>query len=71
MAYRVFKAVVGPLLRLLFRIRVDGLDRVPKTGPVILASNHTRVASRGEPTSQEPQALQVPRMAQRSPSAVS
>jgi 1-acyl-sn-glycerol-3-phosphate acyltransferase len=32
--------VAGPLLRLLFRPRLEGLDNIPATGPVILASNH-------------------------------
>jgi 1-acyl-sn-glycerol-3-phosphate acyltransferase len=32
--------VLGPLLKLVFRPRVEGLDNVPRTGPVILASNH-------------------------------
>jgi 1-acyl-sn-glycerol-3-phosphate acyltransferase len=33
-------AVVKPLMRVWFRIRVEGGDNVPATGPVILASNH-------------------------------
>jgi 1-acyl-sn-glycerol-3-phosphate acyltransferase len=33
-------AVVKPLMRVWFRIRVEGGDNVPKDGPVILASNH-------------------------------
>ena len=33
-------AVVKPLMRVWFRIRVDGGDNVPDQGPVILASNH-------------------------------
>ena len=33
-------AVVKPLMRVWFRIRVEGGDHVPATGPVILASNH-------------------------------
>ena len=33
-------AVVKPLMRFWFRIRVEGGDNVPKDGPVILASNH-------------------------------
>jgi 1-acyl-sn-glycerol-3-phosphate acyltransferase len=33
-------AVVKPLMRVWFRIRVEGGDNVPDQGPVILASNH-------------------------------
>ena len=33
-------AVVKPLMRVWFRIRVEGGDNVPGEGPVILASNH-------------------------------
>jgi 1-acyl-sn-glycerol-3-phosphate acyltransferase len=40
MAYKIFKAVLGPILRMLFKIRVEGIENVPKEGPVILASNH-------------------------------
>lgn len=40
MAYRIFKAVFGPILRLLFKVRVEGIEHVPENGPVILASNH-------------------------------
>jgi 1-acyl-sn-glycerol-3-phosphate acyltransferase len=32
--------ILGPLLRLIFRPQVEGLENVPETGPVILASNH-------------------------------
>ena len=32
--------VVGPVLHLFFRIRVRGLQNLPKEGPVIVASNH-------------------------------
>lgn len=32
--------ILGPLLRLIFRPRVEGLHHVPESGPVILASNH-------------------------------
>ncbi len=33
-------AVVKPLMRVWFRIRVEGGEHVPEKGPVILASNH-------------------------------
>jgi 1-acyl-sn-glycerol-3-phosphate acyltransferase len=32
--------ILGPLLRLIFRPQVEGLENVPESGPVILASNH-------------------------------
>lgn len=38
--YWVFKAVLKPLLKALYRIRVEGLENVPKKGPAILAANH-------------------------------
>jgi 1-acyl-sn-glycerol-3-phosphate acyltransferase len=40
MAYRIMKAILGPVLRLLFKVRVEGIEHVPTGGPVILASNH-------------------------------
>jgi 1-acyl-sn-glycerol-3-phosphate acyltransferase len=40
LAYRVVKAVVGPILLMLFKIRVEGIEHVPPQGSVILASNH-------------------------------
>ncbi|MEV6301024.1 lysophospholipid acyltransferase family protein [Actinoplanes sp. NPDC051861] len=41
MFYWLLKLVVlGPLLRLLFRPKVEGLGNVPRSGPVILACNH-------------------------------
>src|SRR4051794_27720135 len=40
MAYWVLKAILTPILRFLFRIRVEGLENLPKKGPAILASNH-------------------------------
>ena len=40
MTYWLVKAVIGPVLRFFFRVRVEGLDNVPSSGPAILASNH-------------------------------
>src|SRR3954451_12795280 len=40
MTYWVLKAVLTPLLRFFYRVRVEGAEYVPKNGPVILASNH-------------------------------
>ena len=38
--YRLMRRLVGPILRRYFRIRVTGLERLPRTGPVVLAINH-------------------------------
>ncbi|WP_243224980.1 1-acyl-sn-glycerol-3-phosphate acyltransferase [Microbacterium sp. CIAB417] len=38
--YALGRAVIGPLARLVYRPRVEGRDNVPRTGPVIFASNH-------------------------------
>lgn len=38
-AYRVAKAVMAPVLRRLFRVRVEGLHHLPR-GQMILAANH-------------------------------
>ena len=41
MAYFILKnLVLGPLLRLVFRPWVRGMENIPSSGPVILASNH-------------------------------
>ncbi len=41
MFYYVLKYVLlGPLLRLFFRPRIEGLEHVPATGPAIIAGNH-------------------------------
>jgi 1-acyl-sn-glycerol-3-phosphate acyltransferase len=40
MLYWAVKVVLTPLLRLGFRIRVEGRAHVPRRGPVILAANH-------------------------------
>ncbi|WP_319127722.1 MULTISPECIES: lysophospholipid acyltransferase family protein [Streptomyces] len=34
------KAVLGPIMRLMFRTRVEGVENIPGNGPVILAGNH-------------------------------
>ncbi|HEX6501459.1 MAG TPA: lysophospholipid acyltransferase family protein [Micromonosporaceae bacterium] len=41
--YSFAKATVAPLVRQVWRVRVTGLDHIPATGPVILASNHLSV----------------------------
>jgi 1-acyl-sn-glycerol-3-phosphate acyltransferase len=38
--YGVLHRIVPPMLRAIWRPRVSGRDRVPRTGPLILASNH-------------------------------
>ena len=40
MAYWVVKTILTPFLRFLYRVRVEGAEQVPDSGPVILASNH-------------------------------
>ena len=40
MGYWVVKAILGPLLAILFRPWSEGADNVPREGPAILASNH-------------------------------
>jgi 1-acyl-sn-glycerol-3-phosphate acyltransferase len=45
MWYWIFKFVImGPILAFLGRPKVEGLEYVPSSGPVILASNHLAVA---------------------------
>ncbi|MFD0313492.1 lysophospholipid acyltransferase family protein [Streptomyces flavalbus] len=41
MFYYLLKYVLlGPLLRVLFRPRIEGLEHIPATGPAIVAGNH-------------------------------
>jgi len=40
MTYWLVKAVLTPVLRFFYRVRVEGLEHLPAEGPVILASNH-------------------------------
>ncbi len=42
--YAVLHTVVPPLAKVVWRPRVAGLENVPRTGPVILASNHLSFA---------------------------
>lgn len=44
MLYWVLKVTLGPILHLVFRPWVEGLENVPKEGPVILAGNHLSFA---------------------------
>jgi 1-acyl-sn-glycerol-3-phosphate acyltransferase len=38
--YWIIKAILTPILRLCYRIRIEGRGGVPERGPVILAANH-------------------------------
>jgi 1-acyl-sn-glycerol-3-phosphate acyltransferase len=38
--YRLGRAVISPLARIIYRPHVEGRENVPLTGPVIFASNH-------------------------------
>ena len=40
MAYWIVKVILTPILRVVYRIRVEGREHLPTHGPVILASNH-------------------------------
>ena len=40
MTYWLVKAVLTPILRFFYRVKVEGLEHLPAEGPVILASNH-------------------------------
>ncbi len=39
-AYWVLKAFLTPVFWLLFRVRVEGREHIPKHGPAVLAANH-------------------------------
>jgi 1-acyl-sn-glycerol-3-phosphate acyltransferase len=43
MAYWLIKALLTPLLRFFYRVRVEGLEHVPADGAAILAGNHLAV----------------------------
>ncbi|GGS35081.1 1-acyl-sn-glycerol-3-phosphate acyltransferase [Streptomyces daghestanicus] len=38
--FALIKAVLGPIMRLMFRPQVEGAENIPGDGPVILAGNH-------------------------------
>lgn len=40
MFYWVIRGVLKPLLRALYRIRVEGVENIPRKGPAIIAANH-------------------------------
>jgi 1-acyl-sn-glycerol-3-phosphate acyltransferase len=40
-ALAIVRRSVGRLLRILFRIRISGLEHLPPSGPVLVAGNHT------------------------------
>lgn len=40
MLYWIIKGILTPILRLLYRVRIDGREQLPERGPVILAANH-------------------------------
>jgi 1-acyl-sn-glycerol-3-phosphate acyltransferase len=40
LAYWAVKIILTPILRIVFRVRTEGTQHVPRRGPVILASNH-------------------------------
>ena len=44
MLYEALHTVVPPLVRAIWRPRVEGIDNVPLTGPVLFASNHLSFA---------------------------
>jgi 1-acyl-sn-glycerol-3-phosphate acyltransferase len=40
LAYWILKAILTPILRVVYRVRVEGEEHLPGAGPVILAANH-------------------------------
>ena len=40
MLYLLTRTVLGPLARLVYRPVIEGRENIPRTGPVLLASNH-------------------------------
>ena len=40
MVYRVIKVVLATLFRVVYRPSIEGVEHIPRSGPLILASNH-------------------------------
>ena len=40
MAYWIVKIILTPILRIVYRVRIEGREHLPRHGAVILASNH-------------------------------
>lgn len=40
MAFLALRAVIAPLLRVLFKIRVEGRENIPRRGTYVIAANH-------------------------------
>ena len=38
--YRVLKVILTPILRGLYHVKAEGLENIPKEGPVIIVANH-------------------------------
>ena len=38
--YVILRYIVAPLIRLIWIKQVEGLEHIPKQGPIIIASNH-------------------------------
>lgn len=38
--YRTLKAILRPLLRVLYRVKAEGGEKLPREGPVIIVANH-------------------------------
>lgn len=41
MTYWLLKFILGPMVKLLWVKKVEGINNIPKEGPLIIASNHT------------------------------
>lgn len=44
--FRVARLMIGPLYRLLFRLRVFGQERIPRARPYVLVCNHLSGSTR-------------------------